>query len=129
MGRLLALCAVLLGLFLMHGDPAGAAGGCHGAMSSAVPMDEGHASARAPVPAPMSASMPAPTARHAGEQAGTTCVSTPARERTVLPPGALAAGLAAVFPPGRRPALGRRKWRGPPPAGRGLLLRMCIART
>ncbi|MER6924743.1 hypothetical protein ABT314_38445, partial [Streptomyces spiralis] len=31
--RLLAVCAVLFGLFLMHGAPATAAEGCHGAMS------------------------------------------------------------------------------------------------
>ncbi|MFI6564302.1 hypothetical protein [Streptomyces sp. NPDC050534] len=33
--RLLAVCAVLFGLFLMHGTPATAAEGCHGAMPTA----------------------------------------------------------------------------------------------
>ncbi|MGY6021897.1 hypothetical protein [Streptomyces spinosirectus] len=33
--RLLAVCAVLFGLFLMHGTPATAAEGCHGAMTAA----------------------------------------------------------------------------------------------
>ncbi|MGV9625726.1 hypothetical protein ACWDTB_03960, partial [Streptomyces sp. NPDC003487] len=41
--RLLAVCAVLFGLFLMHGAPATAAEGCHGAMSTmAASMTGGH---------------------------------------------------------------------------------------
>ncbi|MEU2686591.1 hypothetical protein ABZ654_22460 [Streptomyces hygroscopicus] len=41
--RLVAVCAVLLGLFLMHGAPATAAEGCHGGMpSTTAPMPDGH---------------------------------------------------------------------------------------
>ncbi|WP_405945099.1 hypothetical protein [Streptomyces sp. NBC_00932] len=36
--RLAAVCAVLFGLFLMHGAPASAAGGCHGSLPS-LPMN------------------------------------------------------------------------------------------
>jgi hypothetical protein len=131
--RLLALCAVLLGLFLMHGAPATAAEGCHGAMSAA-PMPEVHGTA-----AMTSASSPVMTqsgAQHAsGVSAmdGAMCVSTPARDRTPLPTAgllAVVAVLAAGFLAGRPPALGRTGRRGPPPpGGRSLLLQVCIART
>src|SRR5690606_18450570 len=41
--RLVAACVLLLGLFLMHGAPATAAEGCHGAMPSvAAAMHDGH---------------------------------------------------------------------------------------
>ncbi|MFE2988488.1 hypothetical protein [Streptomyces sp. NPDC059262] len=132
--RLLALCAVLFGLFLMHGAPATAAEGCHSAMPVAAPMSEGHADA-----AMESATPPAMT--HAGAQQasqamlmdGTTCVSTPARHLNPLPTGglmAIVAVLATAFLVGRPVALGRTGRRGPPPpGGRSLLLQVCIART
>ncbi|MFE7795113.1 hypothetical protein [Streptomyces sp. NPDC057460] len=139
--RLLALCAVLLGLFLMHGAPATAAEGCHGAMSAA-PMPAGHdtavmaSAARAFVtPAPSPVVTQARTQQVSGAPAmdGAMCVSTPARDRIPLPTGgllAVVAVLAATFLAGRPPALGRTGRRGPPPpGGRSLLLTVCIART
>lgn len=129
--RLLALCAVLLGLFLMHGAPATAAEGCHGAMSAPAGMHEDPAASQ---------SVTAPMAHPGGRQAsgsaamsGSTCVSTPARDEAPLTaPGLLAvvAVLAALFLAGRPLAPGRTGRRGlPPPGGRSLLLQVCIART
>ncbi|MER5730759.1 hypothetical protein ABT084_20915 [Streptomyces sp. NPDC002138] len=138
---LLALCAVLLGLFLMHGAPATAAEGCHGAMSTPVGMHE--------VPAPgamishdLGAVQSAagqvtahPGTQHASGAAamdGTTCVSTPARDTTPLPAPALlavASILTALFLAGRTLAPARTGRRGPPSGGRSLLLQVCIART
>lgn len=140
--RLLALGAVLLGLFLMHGAPATAAEGCHGAMSTAAPMPEGHGSAAMTSTLPavvMSATsavaLPPGAERMSGTSAmdGTMCVSTPARHRMPLPLGglvAVVAVLAASIFASRPVALGRTGRRGPPPpGGRILLLQVCIART
>jgi hypothetical protein len=139
--RLLALCAVLLGLFLMHGAPATAADGCHGVMSAA-PMPKGHDNAAMTSAAPAavtSASSPVMTQAGAQQVSGASvmdgamCVSTPARDRTPLPSAgllAVVAVLAASFLAGRPLALGRTGRRGPPPpGGRSLLLTVCIART
>ncbi|MGW1428727.1 hypothetical protein ACWD6K_08905 [Streptomyces sp. NPDC002431] len=126
--RLLVLCAALFGLFLMHGAPAGAAAGCHdaGAAIAAAPgtatagghaaMAEGHGSERVAVAAPAAD--------------GESCVFTQSRDR-VLPlltalgllvpvTGVASAARTAVRGPARR---------GPPFAGRGLLLQVCVART
>ncbi|WP_328333101.1 MULTISPECIES: hypothetical protein [unclassified Streptomyces] len=130
--RLPALCAVLFGLFLMHGAPATAAAGCHGAMSAPAGMHEGpHATQ----------SRTAPVMTHPGVQQasgsaamdGATCVSTPARDTVPLTTPALpavVAVLASLFLAGRTLAPGRTRRRGPPPpGGRSLLLHVCIART
>ncbi|UWE12757.1 hypothetical protein [Actinacidiphila bryophytorum] len=110
--RVLAACAVLCGLFLMHGAPASAATGCHG--------------------------MPVVAAQHAGmgehgpavhtPDGGETCVSTAPHERVQLPAPPLLAVVTllvtAVCAQARQPR------RGPPPrSGRPLLLQVCIART
>ena len=150
--RLLMVCAVLAGLFLMHGAPASAAEGCHGASpaSMATPVS---AAMTAPVPAGSEpgaraavvtsaghAAMAHPgdgQAVHAGAPAtrhGATCLSTPARGRTALPANALAvlvvAALAAAGAAGRVAVRGRARRRGPPPpGGRGLLLQVSVART
>ncbi|MFI5750426.1 hypothetical protein [Streptomyces sp. NPDC051644] len=129
MSRLLVLCAVLCGLFLMHGAPASAAEGCHGgvAVTSDPPMSmttgaghtamaEEHGTARA------AAAMPGMN--------GESCVSTHARDR--LLPLLIALGLVvlAVWVLGRRrTAVRGPARRGPPFAGRDLLLQVCIART
>lgn len=132
--RLLVLCAVLLGLFLMHGAPATAAEGCHGTMSAA-PMPAGHDAAVA------ASGHSVPMAHPGGNQQagasptahGAMCVSTPARDRTQLPIGGMAsvvAVLTAISLAGRPRILGRTGRRGPPPTpGRSLLLQVCIART
>jgi hypothetical protein len=139
--RLLALYAVLLGLFLMHGAPASAAEGCHGAMSAAASMPENHHTAEmtsTPPAAGVSATSSTALlsgAPHASTSAmdGTMCVSTPARDRVPLPMSglvAVVAVLAAGFLGSRPLALGRTGRRGPPPlGGRNLLLQVCIART
>ncbi|MFE9968415.1 hypothetical protein [Streptomyces sp. NPDC005525] len=129
--RLLALCAVLLGLFLMHGAPANAAEGCHGPMSAPAALSAEHVgTAMASTP---SSGMTHAAAQQASTMAGAMCVSTPARYFTTLPGIGLMAVVAvlAVLPVVGRPmALGHTGRRGPPtPGGRSLLLQVCIART
>ncbi|MFI9039825.1 hypothetical protein [Streptomyces sp. NPDC053726] len=130
--RLLALCAVLLGLFLMHGAPATAAQGCHGAMSSPAGMKEDPHAMQSPT-APVMAHPAQQQVSGSAAMQGTTCVSTPARDTTPLTaPGLLpvAAVLAALFLTGRTLTPGRTERRGPPPpGGRSLLLQVSIART
>lgn len=129
--RLLTLCAILLGLFLMHGSPAAAVDGCHGRTGTAVVMHDGHESATAS--AGPTRTRPG-TLRATDDMAphGTLCVATPAEQRIPLPMApftalfALAALAAwAVHRAGRPGGTGRRG----PPGGRGLLLQVCIART
>lgn len=141
--RLFPLCAVLLGLFFMHGAPASAVDGCHGA-TPAGSMAEPHDLVAVPstdavdAMAMHSAMTPTSTraAAHSASEVtgthGTTCVSTPVRDRTPLPTGslpALVAVLAAALL--ARPVfLGSTGRRGPPPpGGRSLLLQVCVART
>ncbi|MEV0494376.1 hypothetical protein [Streptomyces atratus] len=133
--RLVAVCAVLLGLFLMHGAPATAAEGCHGAMPSVtVPVQHGHAASTTTSAAPPTPAQSAPAA-HAGDGSGThgvQCVFTPAHERNPLPTGGLYAAVAvpaAWFPAGLRAATGWTRRRGPPAGGRDLLIQVCVART
>ena len=124
--RLLSLCAILLGLFLMHGSPAAAVDGCHGRAAS-----DGHPSA----PASTESARTQPgTLRAADDMSGhgTLCVATPAEQRIPLPVAPLTvlfalAALAAwaVHRAWRPGGTGRRG----PPGGRGLLLQVCIART
>ncbi|MFF2327247.1 MULTISPECIES: hypothetical protein [unclassified Streptomyces] len=127
--RLLVLCALLGGLFLMHGAPASAAEGCHGAMAMtshapvsmttggghrAVPDEQGAARAAAVMPG----------------MKGDSCVSTPARDR--LLPLLMALGLvvlAARVSAMRRTTVHGPARRGPPFAGRELLVQVCVART
>ncbi|MFE4253364.1 hypothetical protein ACFRU3_28390 [Streptomyces sp. NPDC056910] len=132
--RLLALCAVLVGLLLMHGAPANAAEGCHGAMSAPAALPAKHAgTAMASTSSSVMTHAAAQQASAMSAMGGTMCVSTPARDATTLPEASLMAVVAvlAVFPVlGRPVALGRTGRRGPPtPGGRNLLLQVCIART
>ncbi|MFI5795054.1 hypothetical protein [Streptomyces sp. NPDC051677] len=134
--RLLAVCAVLFGLFLMHGAPATAADGCHGAMTAASPMTSGHDTAALPAAHVPAGHTPGSAARAADVSGmpGALCVSTPAHERTPLPaPGLLAVAGTAVLAlwtlTRLRAAAGGRGRRGPPDGGRDLLLQECIART
>ncbi|MEV7386437.1 MULTISPECIES: hypothetical protein [unclassified Streptomyces] len=133
--RLLALCAVLFGLFLMHGSPATVAGGCHGEVGSTpVVRHTEHGS-------PMTATVEVTQVRTdtvaiqsmdgmAGH--GNLCLATPAQNKIPLP----AAPLAALFVFAALAAWAlRRAWnpggtgRRGPPGGRGLLLQVCVART
>ncbi|MFB7915604.1 hypothetical protein [Streptomyces sp. NPDC056061] len=127
--RLLVLCAVLCGMFLMHGAPASAVEGCHDAMAM---------SAAPPVPVragtgPLAQADERGTVHAAPDLPGATgesCVSTQARDRLVPLPAALGSVLlAAWFLPGRGGAPRGPVRRGPPYAGRGLLLQVCVART
>lgn len=134
--RLLAVCAVLLGLFLMHGAPATAASGCHGAMPVSAPVEhagqtaDGHHGDTAMAAAGSLAPQVAPQGVSAGH--GAQCVATPTRDRLLLPVWALVVVAVVVFsvgvPAGRRWAAGETGWRGPPSGGRELLLRVCVAR-
>jgi hypothetical protein len=148
--RLLMVCAVLAGLFLMHGSPAAAAEGCHGALPTALPgaaapmsmsmsMDEGTTAAAARADSPPAMPRPgtalAAPAVHAGAPSmahGAMCVSTPARARFLLPAHTLLVAVAvlAVTALGGRAAGRARARRGqPPPGGRSLLLQVGVART
>ncbi|MER0444057.1 hypothetical protein ABR738_05665 [Streptomyces sp. Edi4] len=130
--RLFVLCAVLLGLFSMHGAPASAAGGCHGEMAMAPPPSAAFMSmTHATVAAERLVARAAPVVTGAH---GETCVSTGARERLPLAATGLLALLALVVLVVGKPA---GPWssglatarRGPPRGGRGLLLQVCVART
>jgi hypothetical protein len=135
--RLLAVCALLFGLFLMHGAPATAAEGCHGAMPAiaAAPMAVGHDAAAMPAAAPIAhGSGPAVSTAAPSGMSGTLCVSTPAHERIPLSaPGLLSvagAGVLALWALAllRAAACGTGR-RGPPVGGRDRLLQVGIART
>lgn len=149
--RLLAICALLLAVFAMHGPAA--ATGCHGTMpvtdamaaTGTVPLSSTMPGAM-PVTGPLAASAqyaggpaataPRPAAVRAASLggAGASCVSTLLRGTASLHqlPSlvwvlTLLAAAAAVRP-GPPGAAGTRR-RGPPGAGRELLLQACIART
>ncbi|MFF9349415.1 hypothetical protein [Streptomyces sp. NPDC014734] len=130
--RLLVLCAVLCGVFLMHGAPASAAGGCHDAMamsaapSAPMPTGTGHL-AEPDERAAHGAVRAAPAPPGA---AGESCVSTRARDRSLPPLTVLGSVAPAAWVlPGRTAAPEGPERRGPPYAGRGLLLQVCVART
>ncbi|MFG2792010.1 hypothetical protein [Streptomyces sp. NPDC048419] len=148
--RLPAVCALLFGLFLMHGAPATAAEGCHGAMTavadSTMTATAGtvtagttmigghHAVMTSPAPPVVHDSGPTVRGADVSGMPGTLCVSTPAHDRVPLPaPGLLAlAGSVALVLWGLarlRAAAGGTGRRGPPAGGRDLLLQVCVART
>ncbi|WAL73006.1 hypothetical protein OU787_16735 [Kitasatospora sp. YST-16] len=135
--RWAVLCALLLGLFLMHGSPASATG-CHPASASSSP------------PAPVSP-LPSPSAPASHAATGHTrpgedrpsanpamghgssvaaCVSTQARDRVPVPaPGAALPPHPPLLPlTGPGPAGVERGGRAPPDGGRELLIRVCVAR-
>ncbi|MEV7211978.1 hypothetical protein AB0O31_02635 [Kitasatospora cineracea] len=131
--RWAVLCALLLGLFLMHGSPASATG-CHPASGSA----------------PVSPSMPpSPSVSHAAggharaaeDRPGATapvrhgssaaaCVSTQARDQAPVPaPGAALPPHPPLLPLiGPGPIGAERGGRAPPDGGRELLIRVGVAR-
>ncbi|MFJ9612449.1 hypothetical protein [Streptomyces noursei] len=142
LARLMAVCTVLFGLFLMHGAPATAANGCHDAvpMSAPAPMSGEHGAvhdggASRAAMAPMAGT----SSTHAGSQTasgehGAQCVATPVRDRLSLPNPWLLAVAAVVSLcgwalAGRRVAAGESGRRGPPGGGRAVLLRVGVART
>lgn len=131
--RLLVLCALLLGLFLMHGSPAAATEGCHtgaAAMPAMAPISAGlHADGMEQTPHVHAATG---LADHEGSTEG-LCVSAPVRGQVVVP----AALLLALIPltvtgllwPAQIAGVFTGLRRGPPQAGRNLLHQVCIART
>ncbi|MFE3941992.1 hypothetical protein ACFXPV_08955 [Streptomyces sp. NPDC059118] len=131
MSRLLVLCAVLFGLFLMHGAPASAAEGCHDAtaMTTAAPVSVSmtttadHSTMRGE-------HSPARAAAAGSATDGESCVFTHARDRVLPLLMALGLVLLAVRElAGHRTAVRGPARRGPPSAGRELLLQVCVART
>lgn len=140
--RWLAVAALLLGLFLMHGSPASAATGCHGVMSgpSSAPMTQaesmaaptavsGHASHQLRWSQAGSTGM-----AHASGMGGELCLSNPARGGLQLhPPSVLQTALliaaAVLLPASRLVGLAAPGLRAPPRRGRQLLHQACIART
>ncbi|MFF2409801.1 hypothetical protein [Streptomyces sp. NPDC058092] len=129
MFRLLVLCAVLCGLFLMHGSPASAAEGCHGGMAvtSEPPMSMTAGAGHTAVPEEQG--IPRTDSAVTGMN-GESCVSTHARDRLLPLLMALGLVILAVWVLGRlRPAVRGPARRGPPFAGRELLLQVCVART
>ncbi|MFG2820996.1 hypothetical protein ACGFX4_16410 [Kitasatospora sp. NPDC048365] len=131
--RLLVVCTLLLGLFLMHGAPL-AAGGCHDDMARAVaapamasphlahPATADDAAGRGPRAAPAAADT----------RGGSACLSTPAHGRVVLDPPPLLAVLSVALIVGTgmlATTAGTARLRGPPGSGRRLLLQVCVART
>ncbi|MFI2205344.1 hypothetical protein ACH47Z_32095 [Streptomyces sp. NPDC020192] len=150
--RACTLVAVLLGLFLMHGGPAAADGGCHGAMPDTAVMRTAvtHTAVMRSAPDTMAggvAVMPSAPAAHtpggpsvavgkaaahsAEAMRGALCLATTPRSEFPLPPlTALACVLpAAALLPWARRAYGEARRRGPPGGGRDLLLQVCVART
>ncbi|GAA2739841.1 hypothetical protein GCM10010440_04250 [Kitasatospora cinereorecta] len=125
LARLVVLGGLLVGLFLMHGSPASAVGGCHAVMGAGASADrtgqkvhEGHEPSGGPV-----------VKKAAGHGSAESCVSTRPRDGVplggpvpVLGVGDPVRGVAsAEWPSGD----GCRA----PPGGRALLLRKCVART
>jgi hypothetical protein len=131
--RVTALCAVLFGLFLMHGAPATAADGCHGQMRATLPVHDSRASTMASAHA-VSAHPDAVEAKPAQDMGthGALCVAIPAQKQITLPLAPLVAVIAlavlAVWALRRAWSPGGTGRRGPP-GGRDLLLQVCIARA
>ncbi len=120
--RLLFLCAVLAGLFLMHGAP-GAARGCHDPAGAIAAHVTGTAAGHTAHPA---------TGVLRAHPDATRCVATKSRDGVALPaPGPAVAGALPVLLTAVAGLPGRRadSPRGPPSAGRRLLLQVCVART
>ena len=127
-------CALLLGLFLMHGAPVSAAG-CHDAMAGMSPVAgaavAGHMHTQAPGLG-MSSHGKANAAASVLTGGG-LCVSIEAPRGVGLPAVLLLAVLVGSwYLPKMVPwTIGRGGSRrgDPPDGGRGLLLRVCVART
>ncbi|MFF5538449.1 hypothetical protein ACFY71_39370 [Streptomyces cinerochromogenes] len=133
--RLLAVCAVLFGLFLMHGSPVSAAGGCHGSTPAPALMPAGHDASLMTTAHTPATYLPGPALQVHGTAGmpGGLCVATVTHERVPLPvPGLLAVAaitVSAAWAPARLRTLHASGLRGPPTGGRDHLLRACIART
>lgn len=130
--RLLTVCSVLTGLFLMHGLPEQSCSGGAGmpaVMTAASMIGHGGQPALTAAPEHGDRAVVLP----AGPGHGTVCVFTPAPRGidTLLALLLLAAIVALAWPV--RPALGGHRYprrrRAPPRAGAGLLTALCVSRT
>lgn len=124
--RLLILCAVLTGVFVMHGLPAQACAAGTG-MPAAVMTVAGHGEQPAVV-----AHEDQTVARHTVPAQGEPCVFTPGpRGVDILTALVLLAATLALAPP-VRPSSGGDRWarshRAPPGAGTELLTTLCVSR-
>lgn len=130
--RVLTVCAVLVGLFVMHGLPAQA---CPAGTGMAAASAAGHrgepARATMSVQGEMSTAFPA--VHTATPEHGTACVFTPApRGIDELLALLLAATVALVSPAWRPTVAGYRyprSHRAPPGPGTELLTALCVSRT
>ncbi|WP_377267656.1 hypothetical protein [Peterkaempfera sp. SMS 1(5)a] len=142
--RRLAVCILLLGLFLMHGAPASAATGCHNIMSdpASVAVPPVHPGSTMPTLAGAGRSLQHSSAAStvtAGPSTpgmgGAVCLSTPARGGLPLPAPSpvlvafLVAVLGALSLASRPLGPSAPGLRAPPSGGRALLLQVCVART
>ncbi|MEV0414929.1 DUF6153 family protein [Streptomyces sp. NPDC050448] len=132
--RLMAVCAVLFGLFLMHGAPATAASGCHESVSAPAPVHDDHGGhfGAAMAPSVVAGSAHIDPQVMAGEH-GALCVATPPRGGIPLPVVWLLAvvvlAAASVWALLRRRLAAGGTGRRGPPDGRDLLLKVCVARN
>jgi hypothetical protein len=110
--RAVLLGAVLAGLFLMHGAPGAASGGCHGGM--AVSVTSQHHAMDQPV---------------SGKPTGGLCLATPIRSGfDLLPVGVLVSVVTGLLIVAVGFVVSRPTDRGPP-GGRALLAQVCVSRT
>ncbi|AUG78697.1 hypothetical protein CFP65_3924 [Kitasatospora sp. MMS16-BH015] len=123
--RLYVLCAVLAGLFLMHGSPASAASGCHRTSAETVRSMPHHA-----MVADRSTEGPEAAPGEGGHgHAGEVCLATPGRDgQPVATPGPAPITVPAALPAlgGGAVVDGAEGSRAPP---EDLLLKVCVART
>ncbi|MFG3051024.1 hypothetical protein ACGFZP_08740 [Kitasatospora sp. NPDC048239] len=143
MARLLLLCALLAGLFLMHGSPT-SAGGCHEARPAEAAQAAADPHRQHGAPGAQHSASAAPDGPHGsdgprvhggGLRAGASadsCVATRDRDGAGAPAPAVPAlavgptAPTALAGPYRRTSDGPR---APPAAGRRLLLQLGVART
>ncbi|MFJ7244379.1 hypothetical protein ACIQWA_06980 [Kitasatospora sp. NPDC098652] len=132
--RAAAMLAVVLGLILMHGNPAAAAGGCHGTMPASSGTMRQATDRAVTVASPVRMfSAGSATWVSSSVMDGALCVSTSARGGPFVPHGGPLAGffvilLAALALRLVPAAVGARR-RGPPICGRGVLLLVCVMRN
>ena len=131
--RLLTVCALLAGLFFMHGLPAQACSGGTGDMSAMTTASTvGHQDGITLAAGSAHRETVATVTAAAGH--GTACVFIPApRGLDVLLALLLLAATVALTSARRLPSLGRPRHRishrAPPPAGATLLTALCVSRT
>ena len=124
--RLLTVCAVLAGLFFMHGLPAQACSGGTGDMSAMTTTSTaGHQDGVTPAAGVAHREMVTAAVEH-----GTACVFTPApRGLDALLALLLLAATVGLASAQRLPNSGGHRHRAPPLTGATLLTTLCVSRT